>query len=186
VCPLRWARGSAEPAPGRESRPGAGSLYPPTVGAATFTLRLWENGVPVSGDTGAVLIHLAPASQPGLRAVLNPVAHGSRFSAWGSLAMDGTWRIDVLVRTARVNTYRTLPYDNRARRDRPAPASRGGSPGPAHHPRRARRAQHGDDRDAACPRRACADRLAGHADGCSALHGSHARGRMVVRGWDAA
>jgi hypothetical protein len=24
--------------------------------------------------------------------------------------MDGTWRIDVLVRTARVNTYRTLPF----------------------------------------------------------------------------
>jgi copper transport protein len=86
------------------------TVAPPAGGATTFTLRIWEKGVPVTADTGAALIHLYPAAQPNLRAPLNPVAHGTQFTAQGSLAAIGTWRADVLVRTATVNDYRTLAF----------------------------------------------------------------------------
>jgi hypothetical protein len=85
-------------------------VAPPAVGASTFTLQIWEKGMPITGDTGAAIIHLYPAAQPTLRANLTPTAHGPRFTVRGSLAMGGAWRADVLVRTALVNAYRTLPF----------------------------------------------------------------------------
>jgi hypothetical protein len=86
------------------------TVAPPTVGASTFTLQIWEKGTPITGDTGAAIIHLYPTAQPVLRANLTPVAHGARFTVRGSLATSGAWRADVLVRTATVNDYRTLPF----------------------------------------------------------------------------
>lgn len=87
------------------------TIAPPTVGAVTMTLRLWEQGHPVTADSGAAIIHLYPVTHPALRAVLTPVARGARFVAHGGLAAGmGTWRADVLVRTAVVNTYRLLPF----------------------------------------------------------------------------
>ena len=86
------------------------TIAPPAVGTATFTLRVWEAGQPVSVDTGAVLVHLSPAAQPLVRANLAAAAQGARFSARGSLGLTGTWRADVLVRTVRVNDYRTIPF----------------------------------------------------------------------------
>ena len=86
------------------------TVAPPQIGAATFTLRIWEHGTAITADTGAAIIHLFPAAQPGLRANLTPQATGTRFSVRGSLAATGTWRAQVLVRTATVNDYRTLSF----------------------------------------------------------------------------
>jgi hypothetical protein len=86
------------------------TVAPPAVGAATFTLQIWEKGTAITGDTGAAIIHLSPAAQPSPRANLTPTAHGTRFTVRGSLATTGAWRADVLVRTATVNEYRTLPF----------------------------------------------------------------------------
>lgn len=86
------------------------TVAPPTVGAATFTLRLREKGTALTADTAAAIIHLFPAAQPTLRATLDPVGQGARFTARGSLAAAGTWRADVLVRTATLNDDRTLPF----------------------------------------------------------------------------
>jgi hypothetical protein len=86
------------------------TVAPPAVGTATFTLQIWEQGTPLTEDTGAALVHLYPAAQPSLRANLTPTAHGTRFTVRGSLATTGVWRADVLVRTATVNAYRTLPF----------------------------------------------------------------------------
>jgi copper transport protein len=82
----------------------------PAIGTTTFTVRLWEQGRPLTGATGAAIVHLSPAAQPTLRAVLTPSAHGPRFTAQGSLAVTGTWHADLLVRTVTVNEYRTLPF----------------------------------------------------------------------------
>ncbi|HKO23617.1 MAG TPA: CopD family protein, partial [Chloroflexota bacterium] len=86
------------------------TVAPPAVGTSTFTLQVWEKGTPITGNTGAAIIHLYPAAQPALRASLTPVAHGTRFTVRGSLATTGACRVDVLVRTATVNDYRTLPF----------------------------------------------------------------------------
>ncbi len=86
------------------------TIAPPMVGATAFTLRAWEHGRPLTGDTGAAIVHLAPAVQPSMRAVVDMDARGARFSARGSIAMRGVWRADVLVRTATVNDYRTLAF----------------------------------------------------------------------------
>lgn len=86
------------------------TVAPPAVGTTTLTLRLWEKGTPVTADSGAAIIHLSPAGQPNLRANLTPRAQGARFIARGSLAATGVWHADVLVRTAVVNEYRTLPF----------------------------------------------------------------------------
>ncbi len=86
------------------------TIAPPTVGATSFTLRVWEHGRPLTGDTGAAIVHLAPAAQPSMRAVVDMDARGARFAARGSIAMRGVWRADVLVRTATVNDYRTLTF----------------------------------------------------------------------------
>jgi copper transport protein len=85
-------------------------VTPPQVGTATVTLRLWQHGVPVTADTGAAILHLYPAAQPTLRANLTFSGRGTRFSARTSLATTGAWRADVLVRTAAVDDYRTLPF----------------------------------------------------------------------------
>jgi copper transport protein len=82
----------------------------PRVGTATLTLRLWQHGVPVTADTGAAILHLYPAAQPTLRANLTFSGRGARFTARASLATTGAWRADVLVRTAAVDKYRTLPF----------------------------------------------------------------------------
>jgi copper transport protein len=89
------------------------TIAPPAVGAATFTLRLWERGRPVGEDSSAAIIHLFPVTQPAMRATLTPQGHGVRFGARGSLAAAGTWRADVLVRTVAVNEYRTLHFEFR-------------------------------------------------------------------------
>lgn len=86
------------------------TVAPPAVGTATFTLQLWEKGTLLNADNAAALIHLYPAVQPALRANLTTTAQGSRFTVRGSLAAAGTWRADVLVRTATVNEWRTLPF----------------------------------------------------------------------------
>jgi len=86
------------------------TIAPPMVGAATFTLRVWEHGRPLTGDTGAAIVHLSPAGQPSMRAVVDMDARGARFSARGSIAMTGVWRADVLVRTATAPDYRTLTF----------------------------------------------------------------------------
>ena len=86
------------------------TVAPPAVGASTFTLALSEKGTPLTGDTGAAIIHLYPAGRPTLLAPLNTVARGTRFAARGSLPSAGVWRADVLVRTAAVADYRTLPF----------------------------------------------------------------------------
>jgi len=86
------------------------TIAPPAIGAAAFTLRVWEHGRPLTGDTGAAIVHLAPAVQPSMRAVVDMDARGARFSARGTIAMTGVWRADVLVRTATVNDYRTLTF----------------------------------------------------------------------------
>jgi copper transport protein len=86
------------------------TVAPPAVGASTFTLQIREKGTPITANTGAAIIHLYPAAQPTLRASLTPAAHGTRFTVRGSLATTGAWRADVLVRTATVNEYRTLPF----------------------------------------------------------------------------
>ncbi len=86
------------------------TVAPPAVGSATFTLALSEGGTALSGDTGAAVIHLYPADQPASIAPLDTVAHGTRFAVAGSLAATGTWRADVLVRTATAPDYRTLPF----------------------------------------------------------------------------
>jgi hypothetical protein len=85
-------------------------VTPPLVGTATVTLRLWQRGVPVTADTGAAILHLYPARQPTLRANLTFSGRGARFIARMSLATTGAWRADVLVRTAAVDEYRTLPF----------------------------------------------------------------------------
>jgi putative copper export protein len=82
----------------------------PRVGTATVTLRLWQRGVPVTADTGAAILHLYPAAHPTLRANLTFRGRGARFTTRMSLATTGAWRADVLVRTAAVNEYRTLPF----------------------------------------------------------------------------
>ena len=51
------------------------SVAPPAVGASTFTLQIWEKAAPITGDTGAAIIHLYPTAQPTLRASLTPAAH---------------------------------------------------------------------------------------------------------------
>jgi len=86
------------------------TIAPPTVGATSFTLQAWEHGRPLTEDTGAAIVHLSPATQPSMRAVVDMDARGARFSARGSIAMRGVWRADVLVRTATVNDYRTLTF----------------------------------------------------------------------------
>jgi len=86
------------------------TVAPPAVGSATFTLALSEGGTALSGDTGAAVIHLYPTAQPASLAPLDTVAHGTRFAVAGSLAATGTWRADVLVRTAAAPAYRTLPF----------------------------------------------------------------------------
>jgi hypothetical protein len=85
-------------------------VTPPRVGTATVTLRLWQRGVPVTVDTGAAILHLYPAAHPTLRANLTFSGRGAGFSARMSLATTGAWRADVLVRTAAVDEYRTLPF----------------------------------------------------------------------------
>jgi copper transport protein len=85
-------------------------VTPPQVGTATVTLRLWQGGVPVTADTGAAILHLYPAAHPTLRANLTFSGREAGFSARMSLAATGAWRADVLVRTAAVNEYRTLPF----------------------------------------------------------------------------
>ncbi|HZS90182.1 MAG TPA: copper resistance protein CopC [Chloroflexota bacterium] len=89
------------------------TVAPPAVGAATFTLRLWEQGRPVDENTGAAIIHLFPADQPAMRATLTPRAHGVRFAVRGSLVAMGVWRAEVLVRTVAVNEYRTVRFEFR-------------------------------------------------------------------------
>jgi copper transport protein len=86
------------------------TVAPPAIGAATFTLHLWEKGTPLTADTGAAIIHLSPAAQPALRATLDPLGQGTQFTVRGSLAAADTWRAEVLVRTAHVNEYRTLLF----------------------------------------------------------------------------
>jgi hypothetical protein len=86
------------------------TVAPPTVGTATFTLRLWEKRAPITMATGAAIIHLYPVAQPSLRANLAPMAQGAFWVTRGSLAMAGRWRADVLVRTVTVDQYRTLPF----------------------------------------------------------------------------
>ena len=86
------------------------TVAPPAVGATIVTLQIWEHGVPLTAGTAAAIVHLFPATHPTLRATLDPVEHGGRFSGRGSLATSGTWRADVLVRTLTVNDYRTLPF----------------------------------------------------------------------------
>jgi copper transport protein len=86
------------------------TVAPPTVGTATFTLRLWERRAPITMATGAAIIHLYPVAQPSWRADLAPVAQGALWVTRGSLAAAGTWRADVLVRTLNVDQYRTLPF----------------------------------------------------------------------------
>jgi putative copper export protein len=86
------------------------TVAPPTVGTATFTLRLWEGHAPITMATGAAIIHLYPIAQPSTRANLAPVAQGALWVTRGSLAAAGTWRADVLVRTVAVDQYRTLPF----------------------------------------------------------------------------
>jgi len=86
------------------------TVAPPTVGTTTFTLRLQETGTALTGDTAAAIIHLYPPGQPTLVAPLDTTAHGDRFTVRGSLAAASTWRADVLVRTATVNSYRTLSF----------------------------------------------------------------------------
>jgi len=86
------------------------TIAPPTVGATAFTLRAWEHGRPLTEDTGAAIVHLSPAAQPSMRAVVDMDARGARFTARGSIAMRGVWRADVLVRTVMVNDYRTLTF----------------------------------------------------------------------------
>ena len=91
------------------------TVAPPAVGTTTFSLNLWEQGAPLNGDNAAALIHLYPAGQhpagqPSLRANLTTQAQGTRFTARGSLPSTATWRADVLVRTAALNEYRTLPF----------------------------------------------------------------------------
>ena len=86
------------------------TVAPPTVGTATFTLRLWEGHAPITMATGAAIIHLYPVAQPSTRANLAPVAQGALWVTRGSLAAVGTWRADVLVRTVAVDQYRTLPF----------------------------------------------------------------------------
>lgn len=85
------------------------TVTPPAVGAATFTLRVWEKGAALTGDTGAAILHLFPAGRPTLLAIVDTAARGTRFDGRGSLPAAGTWRADVLVRTAAVNDDRTLP-----------------------------------------------------------------------------
>jgi len=87
------------------------AVAPPAVGATTFTLLLWERGTPVSAANGVALIHLYPVAQPSVRASLTPAGAGTRFTVHGSLAAQGAWRADVLVRTAWVTTYRPLSFD---------------------------------------------------------------------------
>jgi putative copper export protein len=86
------------------------TVAPPALGATTFTLHLWEKGTPLTANTGAAIIHLSPAAQPALRATLDPLGQGTQFTVRGSLATADTWRAEVLVRTARVNEYRTLLF----------------------------------------------------------------------------
>ncbi len=86
------------------------TIAPPMVGATSFTLRVWEHGQPITEDTGAAIVHLSPAAQPSMRAVVDMDARSARFTARGSIAMRGVWRADVLVRTATVNDYRTLTF----------------------------------------------------------------------------
>ncbi len=86
------------------------TIAPPMVGATSFTFQVWEHGRPLTADTGAAIVHLSPAAQPSMRAVLDMDARGARFSARGSIAMRGVWRADVLVRTVTVNDYRTLTF----------------------------------------------------------------------------
>ncbi|HKC73227.1 MAG TPA: CopD family protein, partial [Chloroflexota bacterium] len=86
------------------------TVAPPTVGTATFTLRLWEKRVPITMATGAAIIHLYPVAQPSSRVNLAPAAQGVRWVTRGSLAAAGRWRADVLVRTVAVDQYRTLPF----------------------------------------------------------------------------
>ncbi len=86
------------------------TIAPPMVGATSFTLQVWEHGRPLTGDTAAAIVHLAPAVQPAMRAVVDMDARGARFSARGSIAMRGVWRADVLVRTATAPDYRTLRF----------------------------------------------------------------------------
>jgi hypothetical protein len=86
------------------------TVAPPTVGTATFTLRLWDKRAPITMATGAAIIHLYPVAQPTLRANLAPVAQGALWVTRGSLAAAGRWRADVLVRTVAVDQYRTLRF----------------------------------------------------------------------------
>jgi len=92
---------------------GTLTVAPPAVGSTTFTLALSERGAPLNENTAAAIIHLYPTSQPNARATLDPTAHGTRFivtAQHASLAATGTWRADVLVRTATAPDYRTLPF----------------------------------------------------------------------------
>lgn len=86
------------------------TVAPPAVGMTTFALHVWEQGQPITDNTGAILVHLSPLAQPNLRANLTTTGQGARFVAQGGLAMTGTWRADVLVRTMTVNDYRTVPF----------------------------------------------------------------------------
>jgi putative copper export protein len=86
------------------------TVAPPTVGTATFTLRLWEKRAPITMATGAAIIHLYPVAQPSVRANLAPVAQGALWVTRGSLPAAGRWRADVLVRTVTVDQYRTLRF----------------------------------------------------------------------------
>ncbi len=86
------------------------TVTPPAIGSTTFGLRVWEKGIPITGDTGAAILHLYPAAQASLRANLTLEARGARFMVQGSLASTGTWRADVLIRTVTVNEYRTLRF----------------------------------------------------------------------------
>jgi len=86
------------------------TVAPPAIGTAAFTLRLREGTTTLRGDTAAVIVHLFPAAHPDARATLDPVGQGTQFTARGSLAAPGTWRTDVLVRTATTPDYRTLPF----------------------------------------------------------------------------
>jgi len=89
---------------------GTLTVAPPAVGTTTFTLALAERGTPLDENSAAAIIHLYPAARPDLRATLDTVARGTRFSARGSLPSTGTWRADALVRTAMASDYRTLPF----------------------------------------------------------------------------
>ena len=86
------------------------TITPPAVGTALFTLLVWEQGTPITENTGAAIIHLYPANRPDRYTTLTPTGRGTRFAERGSLPLDGTWRADVSVRTATVNDYRTLPF----------------------------------------------------------------------------